>query len=128
MSGRTLSGQTVEAFWNSVRHVKPFAVGLNCALGAEQMRPFLADLSRVADTLISTYPNAGLPNEFGEYDETPEQMCGQIEEWAKAGLLNIVGGCCGTRSEEHTSELQSLMRISYAVFSLKKNIKHAHNH
>ena len=96
MSGRTLSGQTVEAFWNSIRHVKPFSVGLNCALGAEQMRPFLADLSRVADTLISTYPNAGLPNEFGEYDETPEHMCVQIEEWAKAGLLNIVGGCCGT--------------------------------
>src|SRR3546814_17628248 len=104
MSGRTLSGQTVEAFWNSVRHVKPFAVGLNCALGAEQLRPFLADLSRVADTLISTYQNAGLPNAFGEDNETPEPMYGQIERWAKAGLHNSFSGSCGrTETEQRRS-------------------------
>ena len=95
-SGRTLSGQTVEAFWNSVRHAKPFAVGLNCALGADLMRPHIAELSRVADTLVSAYPNAGLPNAFGEYDEEPHQTGHALEEWAQAGLVNIVGGCCGT--------------------------------
>jgi 5-methyltetrahydrofolate--homocysteine methyltransferase len=98
-SGRTLSGQTVEAFWNSVRHARPFAVGLNCALGAELMRPHIAELSRIADTLVSAYPNAGLPNAFGEYDETPEQTGHFIEEWAESGLVNIVGGCCGTTPE-----------------------------
>ncbi len=103
-SGRTLSGQVVEAFWNSVRHARPFAVGLNCALGAEQMRPFLAELARVADTLVSAYPNAGLPNEFGEYDETPERTGEHLGEWARAGLLNIVGGCCGT-TPEHIAHL-----------------------
>jgi len=96
LSGRTLSGQTTEAFWNSVRHARPFSIGLNCALGAEQLRPFLSELARVADTLVSAHPNAGLPNEFGEYDESPEKMGGQIREWAESGLLNIVGGCCGT--------------------------------
>ena len=96
LSGRTLSGQTVEAFWNSVRHVKPFAVGLNCALGAEQLRAYVADLSRVADVRISAYPNAGLPNEFGEYDETPEMTAGHLGAWAGDGLVNLVGGCCGT--------------------------------
>ncbi|MDA0339574.1 MAG: homocysteine S-methyltransferase family protein [Proteobacteria bacterium] len=95
-SGRTLSGQTSEAFWFSVRHTKPFTIGLNCALGPAQMRPFLADISRVADTLVSVYPNAGLPNEMGEYDETPESMTVHIREWAESGLINIVGGCCGT--------------------------------
>ena len=95
-SGRTLSGQTTEAFWYSVRHTTPFSVGLNCALGPAQMRPFLADLSRVADTWVSVYPNAGLPNEMGEYDETPESMVTHIGEWAESGLINIVGGCCGT--------------------------------
>ncbi len=95
-SGRTLSGQTTEAFWHSVRHAKPFAVGLNCALGADLMRPHLADLARVADTLVSAYPNAGLPNEFGEYDETPDQTAAFLAEWAESGLLNLVGGCCGT--------------------------------
>jgi 5-methyltetrahydrofolate--homocysteine methyltransferase len=106
LSGRTLSGQTVEAFWHSVRHIRPFAVGLNCALGAEQMRAFLAELARVADTRISAYPNAGLPNEFGEYVETPHQMCGQMREWAESGLLNIVGGCCGTTPDhiEHIAQ------------------------
>jgi 5-methyltetrahydrofolate--homocysteine methyltransferase len=95
-SGRTLSGQTVEAFWNSVRHAKPFAVGLNCALGAELMRPHVAELSRIADTLVAAYPNAGLPNAFGEYDEQPHDTACHLEEWAKSGLVNILGGCCGT--------------------------------
>ena len=95
-SGRTLSGQTVEAFWHSVRHAKPWAVGLNCALGPEEMRPFLASLSRVADCRISAYPNAGLPNAMGGYDETPESMRAHYAEWAMSGLVNILGGCCGT--------------------------------
>lgn len=95
-SGRTLTGQTAEAFWYSLRHLRPFSVGLNCALGAEKMRPYLADLSHVADVRISAYPNAGLPNAMGEYDETPHDMACQIEPWAKDGILNIVGGCCGS--------------------------------
>jgi 5-methyltetrahydrofolate--homocysteine methyltransferase len=95
-SGRTLSGQTVEAFWNSVRHAKPFAIGLNCALGADLMRPHIAELARIADTLVSAYPNAGLPNAMGEYDESPDQTGHQLHEWAKSGLVNILGGCCGT--------------------------------
>ncbi len=95
-SGRTLSGQTVEAFWNSVRHCRPFAVGFNCALGAELMRPHVAELSRIADTLVSAYPNAGLPNAFGGYDEEPHETGHALEEWAEAGIVNIVGGCCGT--------------------------------
>ncbi|WP_374471329.1 homocysteine S-methyltransferase family protein [Phenylobacterium sp.] len=95
-SGRTLSGQTVEAFWNSVKHAKPFAVGLNCALGAELMRPHIAELARIADTLVSAYPNAGLPNAMGEYDETPDQTGHMLHEWAEHGLVNILGGCCGT--------------------------------
>jgi 5-methyltetrahydrofolate--homocysteine methyltransferase len=95
-SGRTLSGQTVEAFWNSVRHAKPFAVGLNCALGAELMRPHIAELSRIADTLVSAYPNAGLPNAMGEYDETPDETGHMLHDWAEQGIVNILGGCCGT--------------------------------
>jgi 5-methyltetrahydrofolate--homocysteine methyltransferase len=96
LSGRTLSGQTVEAFWNSIRHVKPFAVGLNCSLGAAELRPYIAELANIADTLISAYPNAGLPNEFGEYDQTPEEMAAHFDEWAASGFVNIVGGCCGS--------------------------------
>jgi 5-methyltetrahydrofolate--homocysteine methyltransferase len=96
LSGRNLSGQTAEAFWNSVRHAQPLTIGLNCALGAEEMRPHIAELSRVAETLVCAYPNAGLPNEFGAYDETPEMTADHIREWAASGLLNIVGGCCGT--------------------------------
>jgi len=96
MSGRNLSGQTVEAFWNSVRHANPVSVGLNCALGAEQMRPYAAALSRVADTLVHVYPNAGLPNDLGGYDEQPETTSAHLGEWAASGLFNIVGGCCGT--------------------------------
>ncbi|EAU46020.1 methionine synthase [Salipiger bermudensis] len=99
LSGRTLSGQTPTAFWHSVRHAEPFTIGLNCALGAEAMRPHLAEISGVADTLICAYPNAGLPNEMGEYDETPEQMAAQIAGFAKEGLLNVVGGCCGSTYE-----------------------------
>ncbi|MFL5296299.1 MAG: homocysteine S-methyltransferase family protein [Phenylobacterium sp.] len=98
-SGRTLSGQTVEAFWNSVRHAKPFAVGLNCALGAELMAPYIAELSRVADTLVSAYPNAGLPNAMGQYDETPDETGHMLHEWAERGIVNILGGCCGTTPE-----------------------------
>lgn len=105
-SGRTLSGQTVEAFWTSIRHARPFAVGLNCALGAELMRPHVAELSRIADCLVSAHPNAGLPNAFGEYDEQPHQTAHQLEEWAKSGLVNILGGCCGTTPEHirHTAQ------------------------
>ncbi|HEU5038256.1 MAG TPA: methionine synthase [Nocardioides sp.] len=95
-SGRTLSGQTTEAFWNSVRHVRPLAVGLNCALGAKEMRPYIAEMSRVADTFVSCYPNAGLPNAFGEYDEAAEETAAVIAEFAEAGFVNLVGGCCGT--------------------------------
>ena len=98
-SGRTLSGQTTEAFWNSVRHAKPISVGLNCALGAKELRPYLEELSGKADTYVSAHPNAGLPNAFGEYDETPQQMASVVEEFAAAGFLNIVGGCCGTAPE-----------------------------
>src|ERR1044072_8349062 len=95
-SGRTLSGQTPSAFWNSVRHAAPFSVGLNCALGAKEMRAHVAELSRVADTLVCAYPNAGLPNEFGLYDESPEYMAELLGEFAASGLVNVVGGCCGT--------------------------------
>ena len=98
-SGRTLSGQTTEAFWNSIRHANPFVVGLNCALGASDLRPYVAELSRVADTMVSSHPNAGLPNEFGEYDETPGHMAGIVGEFASSGLVNLVGGCCGTTPE-----------------------------
>ena len=98
-SGRTLSGQTVEAFWISIKHAKPFAVGLNCALGAEEMRPHLETLAGIADCFISAYPNAGLPNEFGEYDQTAHEMCVFMEDFAKSGFVNIVGGCCGTTPE-----------------------------
>ncbi len=105
-SGRTLSGQTAEAFWNSVRHAKPFAVGFNCALGADLMRPHVAELARVADTLVAAYPNAGLPNAMGQYDEQPHETAHFIEEWAKSGLVNIVGGCCGTTPDHirHVAE------------------------
>ena len=98
-SGRTLSGQTVEAFWHSIRHARPFAVGLNCALGAAEIRPWIHDLARVADCRVSLYPNAGLPNELGEYDDTPAQMACLLREFAGDGLLNLVGGCCGTRPD-----------------------------
>ncbi len=95
-SGRTLSGQTAEAFWNSVKHARPFAVGFNCALGADLMRPHIAEMARVADCLVAAYPNAGLPNAMGQYDEQPHQTAHELHEWAKDGLVNILGGCCGT--------------------------------
>ena len=95
-SGRTLSGQTIDAFYESVRHARPFSVGLNCALGAEQMRPYLGDLARIADCYVSSYPNAGLPNAFGQYDETPPQTAELLRDFADSGFANILGGCCGT--------------------------------
>ena len=95
-SGRTLSGQTAEAFWYSLRHAQPLAIGLNCALGAKDLRAHLDVLAQVADTRVSTHPNAGLPNAFGGYDETPEDMAATLGEFARAGMLNLVGGCCGT--------------------------------
>ena len=95
-SGRTLSGHTVEAFWNSVRHARPLIVGLNCALGAAQLRAHVEELSGLADTFVAAHPNAGLPNEFGGYDETPEAMAALVGEFAQAGIVNVVGGCCGS--------------------------------
>ncbi|EKE45198.1 methionine synthase, 5-methyltetrahydrofolate--homocysteinemethyltransferase [Oceaniovalibus guishaninsula JLT2003] len=95
-SGRTLSGQTPTAFWHSVRHARPFSIGLNCALGAAAMRPHMAEISGIAETLTCAYPNAGLPNAFGQYDEGPDETAAQIGDFAQAGLVNIVGGCCGT--------------------------------
>ncbi|MBB4658832.1 5-methyltetrahydrofolate--homocysteine methyltransferase [Parvularcula dongshanensis] len=95
-SGRTLSGQTAAAFWHSVRHAKPLSVGVNCALGPDLMRPYVEELSRICDVYVSAYPNAGLPNAFGEYDETPESMTAPLREWAESGLVNVLGGCCGT--------------------------------
>ncbi|MGB5347843.1 MAG: methionine synthase, partial [Woeseia sp.] len=107
-SGRTLSGQTTEAFWNSVRHADPFMIGLNCALGAADMRQYVAELARVADTGVSAHPNAGLPNEFGEYDESAEQMAAIMAEFVESGLVNLVGGCCGT-TPAHIAALRDVI-------------------
>src|SRR5262249_14878858 len=98
-SGRTLSGQTIDAFWVSVRHARPFSVGINCALGARDMRPYLAELAGLADCYVTCYPNAGLPNALGLYDEQPGEPAGLLAEFAASGLVNIVGGCCGTTPE-----------------------------
>jgi len=106
-SGRTLTGQTTSAFYNSLKHAKPISFGLNCALGAKELRPYIAELSSIADCYISAHPNAGLPNEFGGYDETPEDMKNELLEWAESGLLNIVGGCCGT-GPEHIKALNAI--------------------
>ncbi len=114
LSGRNLSGQTAEALWNSVRHARPLTIGLNCALGATEMRPHIAELSRVADTYVCAYPNAGLPNEFGEYDETPEMTAAHIRAWAEAGLVNIVGGCCGTTPEHIAAMAEAVEGIAAA--------------
>jgi len=119
-SGRTLSGQTVEAFYTSVRHAKPWAVGLNCALGPADMRAFLADLARVAECPVSAYPNAGLPNAMGGYDETPHSMEEHYAEWARAGLINIAGGCCGTTPEHIT-------HMKHAVEGVKPRAIPAHD-
>ncbi|MDR3490766.1 MAG: methionine synthase [Gammaproteobacteria bacterium] len=108
-SGRTLSGQTTEAFWNSVRHANPFSIGLNCALGAAALRPYISELSKIADTYITMHANAGLPNAFGEYDETPNEMASVIQEFAESGFLNIVGGCCGT-TPDHIRALSETVK------------------
>lgn len=108
LSGRNLSGQTAEAFWNSLKHARPLTIGLNCALGAEQMRAHVAELSRIADTHICAYPNAGLPNEFGEYDETAAMTAGHLREWAQSGLVNVVGGCCGTTPDHIAAIAQAV--------------------
>jgi 5-methyltetrahydrofolate--homocysteine methyltransferase len=109
LSGRTLSGQTVEAFWSSVEHAKPLIVGVNCSLGAAEMRPHVVDLARFADTYVASHPNAGLPNAFGGYDETPEETSGMLQEFAEAGLVNIVGGCCGT-TPAHIEQIAGAVR------------------
>jgi 5-methyltetrahydrofolate--homocysteine methyltransferase len=96
LSGRNLSGHTVEAFWHAIRHAKPLTIGLNCSFGAEQLRPHVKVLAGIADTLIMVYPNAGLPNDLGEYDEMPEQTAALVKEWADAGQVNVLGGCCGS--------------------------------
>src|SRR4051794_1896226 len=109
LSGRNLSGHTVEAFWATVRHAKPVTIGLNCSFGASQLRPHLAALSAVADALVMAYPNAGLPNELGEYDEAAEETARQVCEWGESGLVNIVGGCCGT-TPEHIAAIAGTVR------------------
>lgn len=106
-SGRTLSGQTTEAFWNSINHAEPFSVGLNCALGAKDVLPYVKDLSRVASCFVSTHPNAGLPNEFGEYDQTPEEMAAELADFVKDGHVNLLGGCCGT-TPDHIRAIANL--------------------
>ncbi|NKB24802.1 MAG: methionine synthase [Kiritimatiellae bacterium] len=111
-SGRTLTGQTTEAFWNSVSHAQPISIGLNCALGAKDLRPYIQELSRIAGTFVSTHPNAGLPNEFGGYDETPESMANVLKEFARSGLLNIVGGCCGTTPDHIQAITQAVQEVS----------------
>lgn len=111
-SGRTLSGQTPTAFWHSVRHARPWTVGLNCALGAAAMRPHLAEMAGVADTFICAYPNAGLPNAFGQYDEGPEQTAAQVGEFAREELVNVVGGCCGTTPEHIAAIAQTVAAFS----------------
>ena len=103
LSGRNLSGHTVEAFWASVRHARPLTIGLNCSFGAEQLRPHLAALAAQADTLVMAYPNAGLPNELGEYDEAAAETAAQVAEWVRDGLVNVVGGCCGTTPQHITA-------------------------
>lgn len=109
LSGRNLSGHTVEAFWASVRHARPVTIGLNCSFGAAQLRPHLAALAATADTLVMAYPNAGLPNELGEYDEAAEQTGAQVRDWAKDGLVNVVGGCCGT-TPSHIAAIAGAVR------------------
>jgi 5-methyltetrahydrofolate--homocysteine methyltransferase len=111
-SGRTLSGQTAEAFYNSVRHARPIAIGLNCALGATELRPYVEELARLAEMHVACHPNAGLPNAFGEYEDTPEAMAREIGEWARAGWLNLAGGCCGTTPEHIQALAQALAGVA----------------
>ncbi|WMN59306.1 homocysteine S-methyltransferase family protein [Pseudoalteromonas xiamenensis] len=110
-SGRTLSGQTTEAFYNSIRHIKPISIGLNCALGPDLLRPYVEELSRVCETFTSVHPNAGLPNEFGEYDLEADEMAKEIVDWGKEGFINIVGGCCGTTPEHIRAFAKLLAQI-----------------
>lgn len=111
-SGRTLSGQTIEAFYISLQHVQPFSIGINCALGARDMQPYLYALSKLATCNVSAYPNAGLPNEFGQYDETPREMQEQVEVFLKEGYLNILGGCCGTTPEHIRAMAQAAAKYA----------------
>jgi len=111
LSGRNLSGHTVEAFWYAVRHAKPLTIGLNCSFGAEQLRPHVKVLSQIADTLLMIYPNAGLPNELGEYDELPDTTAGLVKDWADHGQVNILGGCCGS-SPEHIAAIANAVATS----------------
>src|SRR6186997_1322251 len=111
-SCRTLSGQTLDAFYLSIEHVKPFSVGLNCALGAREMRPYLAELSRAVEGYVSCYPNAGLPNAFGQYDEQPSETAGLVTEFAESGFVNIIGGCCGTTPDHIRAIAQSVEGIA----------------
>ncbi|MDR9374714.1 MAG: homocysteine S-methyltransferase family protein [Schleiferiaceae bacterium] len=120
-SGRTLSGQTPEAFWYSTKHAPLFSVGLNCALGAEQLRPHLQSISREADIYTSAHPNAGLPNAFGEYEQTPEEMGDQIKEYLDLGLINIIGGCCGT-TPEHIKVIAD-MAAQYSPRDVQKAVE-----
>jgi 5-methyltetrahydrofolate--homocysteine methyltransferase len=116
LSGRNLSGHTVEAFWCAVRHAKPLTVGLNCSFGAEQLRPHIQLLSGLADTLLMAYPNAGLPNELGEYDELPQTTAGHLLEWAKAGRVNILGGCCGSTPAHIAAIAQAVAGVAPRAF------------
>jgi 5-methyltetrahydrofolate--homocysteine methyltransferase len=111
LSGRNLSGHTVEAFWYAVRHAKPLTIGLNCSFGAEQLRPHVKVLSQIADTLLMIYPNAGLPNELGEYDEQPDTTAGLVKDWADHGQVNILGGCCGS-SPAHIAAIAKAVAAS----------------
>ncbi len=110
-SGRTLTGQTTEAFWNSLRHARPLLIGLNCALGAEQLRPYVEELSRVAETFVSAHPNAGLPNEFGEYDQSAREMAAIVKEFAESGFINVIGGCCGSTPEHIAAVVKAIEGI-----------------
>ncbi|MBV8031048.1 MAG: methionine synthase [Betaproteobacteria bacterium] len=118
-SGRTLSGQTAHAFYNSVRHARPLAIGLNCALGAKELRPYVEELSSLAETAVSCHPNAGLPNAFGEYDDTPESMAAHIGEWGRAGWLNVAGGCCGTTPEHIAAMAEAVRGVAPRSFGSK---------
>jgi 5-methyltetrahydrofolate--homocysteine methyltransferase len=112
LSGRNLSGHTVEAFWHAVRHAKPLTIGLNCSFGAQQLRPHVRVLADIADTLIMIYPNAGLPNDLGEYDELPDQTAGFVSEWAVDGQVNILGGCCGSTPAHIAAMAQAVKGLS----------------
>jgi 5-methyltetrahydrofolate--homocysteine methyltransferase len=112
LSGRNLSGHTVEAFWHAVRHARPVTVGLNCSFGAQQLRPHVQTLAQTADTLVMVYPNAGLPNELGQYDETPDQTAGFVADWARQGMVNILGGCCGSTPGHIAAMAQAVNGLS----------------